>query len=315
MNNILVSGGAGFIGSNLINYLGNKYPSARLICLDKLTYASNPDHIQVAYILETDDINSRDRVKYILKKYKVNLIYHLAAFSHVDNSITDPDSYIYNNTNGTQALLEVCREINFKGRFIEVNTDEVFGQLQKGDKPFTEETSFKPTSPYSASKAAAALISKAYYHSYGLDIITTHCSNNYGPNQHNEKLVPKTIEAWKKDETARIYGDGTNVRDWIYVTDHCEGLDILSKKGRSGESYCIGANTEVQNIDIIKLVWETCNKVAGVNKPFKYIFTNDRPTDDRRYAIDNNKLVCKGWAPNTQLEEGLEKTVKWYLGH
>lgn len=307
---LLITGGAGFIGSNFIHYMFNKYPDVKIINLDLLTYAGNPENLKdIAdkpnYTFVKGDIADARLVNDIVPK--VDYIVNFAAESHVDRSIEDPSVFIRTNVMGTQVLLDAARKHGVE-RYLQISTDEVYGSLGPTGY-FTEGTPLAPNSPYSASKAGADLLVKAYHETYGLTALITRCSNNYGPYQFPEKLIPFFIKRLLNNQTVPVYGDGLNVRDWLHVEDHCSAIDLVLQKGRIGEVYNIGGNNEKTNIEITKLV------LAGLNKPESMIeYVQDRMGHDRRYAIDSSKIQRElGWAPKITFEEGITQTISWYL--
>ncbi len=317
MKTVLVTGGCGFIGSNFIHHIGNTYPDSTVVNLDILTYAGNPENLSCfendkRYAFAKGDITDASLVKSLFDKYNFDSVVHFAAESHVDRSITGPEIFITTNVLGTQVLLEAakkCWEGAFESkRFVHVSTDEVYGSLGS-EGYFTETTPLAPNSPYSASKAGSDFLVRAYYETYGFPGIITRCSNNYGPYQYPEKLIPLMIANALDDKPLPVYGDGKNVRDWLYVEDHCRALDTVRNKGQVGEVYNIGGNNEWQNIDIVKKV------LSILDKPESLIsYVTDRPGHDRRYAIDASKIkTTLGWEPSMTFEQGIEKAVQWYL--
>lgn len=308
---LLVTGGAGFIGSNFIHYWLEKYPKDYVVNLDLLTYAGNPDNLRSIadyqnYQFVRGDIADCDLVDKILEE-KIDLIVNFAAESHVDNSIRDCTEFIRTNVVGTQVLLEGARRRNI--RFHHISTDEVFGSLELGSREkFKETTPYDPRSPYSASKAASDHLVRAYNHTHQLGVTITNCSNNYGPYQFPEKLIPLFITNLLEDKKVPLYGDGLNVRDWLFVTDHCRAIDLVIKKGEVGETYCVGGDCERSNLDIAKLL------VKRLGRSEKYIQpVADRKGHDRRYAIDFSKIRNElGWQPLVTFEEGIDFTIKWY---
>ena len=313
-NNVLITGAAGFIGANFAEYFVNKYPNYNVVVLDKLTYAGNLDNLKkiidkITFI--KGDICDYDLILDILKKYNINGIIHFAAETHVDNSIKDPFIFTHTNVIGTHTLLEAAKNVWGEGsnnKFVHISTDEVYGSLQ--DEGYFSETSpIKPSSPYSASKASSDFIAFAYNKTYKMNINVTNCSNNYGPYQHNEKLIPHMIKLAMQDKKLPVYGTGSNIRDWLYVEDHCEAIDLVYHKGVPGERYNIGGHNEKRNIDIVKLI------LKRLGKPEDLIdFVEDRKGHDYRYAIDANKIENDlGWIPNTKFEDGIIKTIDWYL--
>lgn len=333
---ILVTGGAGFIGSNFIPYLLEKYPYYSIVNIDKLTYAGNLDNLKDVkdvdrYEFVKGDICNRELVNYLFDKFNISGVIHFAAESHVDNSIKSPDVFIETNIKGTYTLLDVARQHWMNGsfqhkpeysdsRFLHISTDEVYGSLG-AEGYFTEETPYAPNSPYSASKASADMIVRSFFHTYGLNVVTTNCSNNYGPKQHSEKLIPTIIKNALNFNPIPIYGDGSNVRDWLYVLDHCKAIDLVFHQGRLGETYNIGGNNERTNLYIVNRICEILDSLvpcqnAGKVKSYKELitFVNDRPGHDKRYAIDASKIRRElGWAPEVSFETGLRYTVEWYI--
>jgi len=332
MNTHLVTGGAGFIGSNFVLKKGDR-ERVRIVNLDLLTYAgnlknlesiqSNPDHIFVK-----GDIADRKLVRELFEQYQPRAVLHFAAESHVDRSIDGPADFIRTNVVGTFHLLEEARRYwtnlssgerkNF--RFLHVSTDEVYGSLEEGDPPFHEESPYAPNSPYSASKAASDHLVRAYFHTYGLPVLTTNCSNNYGPMQFPEKLIPLVILNALEGKRIPVYGDGLNVRDWLYVEDHCGAIDVVLEKGDIGETYNIGGRCEKSNLEMIKTICAILDDVLPDSryKPLASLmtFVRDRAGHDRRYAIDCSKIEKKlAWSPRESLEHGLRKTIEWYLAH
>lgn len=308
---ILVTGGAGFIGSNFIKYMLNQYKSYQIINLDLLTYAGNLNNLKelednVNYQFIKGDICDVQLVEDLLKD-KIDFIVNFAAESHVDRSIKDPAIFVKTNIMGTQVLLDLARKYNIK-RFIQISTDEVYGSLGK-ERLFSEDSPLAPSSPYSASKASADLLVKSYYKTFNLPINITRCSNNYGPQQYPEKLIPLMITNALEDKDLPVYGDGLQIRDWLYVEDHCKAIDLVLHKGKIGEIYNIGANNERTNLEIIKFILEY------LNKPFSLIkHVKDRPGHDRRYAINFRKIQKElGWEPEYSFEDGLKATIDWYL--
>ena len=310
--NLLVTGGAGFIGSNFIRYILDKYSDYRVINLDNLTYAGNLENLtgidkDPRYAFEKGDICDKTRVQMCVVRYEIDMIVHFAAESHVDRSILGASEFVQTNVVGINVLLEVVKELKIK-RFLQVSTDEVYGSL--GDSGlFTEETPLHPNSPYSASKASADMLALAYHHTFGLPIVMTRCSNNYGPYQFPEKLIPLMIANALNDKPLPVYGDGMNVRDWLHVKDHCSAIDTVLHKGRIGEVYNIGGNNEKPNIEIIKLI------LQNLNKPESLItYVKDRLGHDRRYAIDSGKIQKEfGWKPAYTFERGIAETIQWYV--
>lgn len=311
---IIVTGGCGFIGSNFVLHMLETYADAHIVNLDKLTYAGNLENLQDAepygnrHRFVKGDIADRDLVRSLAGE-KPDAVINFAAESHVDRSILDSSSFVSTNVLGTQVLLDACREFGV-GRFVQISTDEVYGSLGP-EGTFTEETPLAPNSPYSASKAAADLMVRAYHQTFGMDAVITRCSNNYGPYQFPEKLIPLMITNAYSDQELPVYGDGMNVRDWIHVSDHCRAIDCVMRRGRSGEIYNIGAGKELTNLQIVRHILERLEKPESLIK-----FVKDRPGHDRRYAVDSSKLRLElGWEPVTRFEDGLIQTISWYLEH
>ena len=312
---VIVTGGAGFIGSNFILHMLEKHPDDRIICLDKLTYAGNVSTL--APVMERAnfrfvrlDIRDREGVYALFAEEKPHMVVNFAAESHVDRSIEDPQVFLQTNILGTQVLLDACRKYGII-RFHQVSTDEVYGDLplDRPDLLFTEQTPICTSSPYSASKASADLLALAYHRTYGLPVSISRCSNNYGPRQFPEKLIPLMITNALNDKPLPVYGEGLNVRDWLYVADHCKAIDLILHKGRAGEVYNIGGNNEMRNIDIVKLICKALGKSESL-----ITHVADRKGHDLRYAIDPAKIQNElGWQPETAFEEGLKRTVSWYL--
>ncbi len=318
---ILVTGGAGFIGANFVHRWSRQHPGDRIVVLDKLTYAADPTQLAdlTSVELVRGDIQSLDLVTHLLERTGARRLVHFAAESHVDNSIKGPSAFIQTNVVGTFTLLEAARQV-WAGdpgcRFLHVSTDEVFGALGPTGK-FREDTPYAPNSPYSASKAGSDHLVRAYHHTYGLPVLTTNCSNNYGPRQHPEKLIPLAISRMVRGEPIPIYGDGQQVRDWLYVEDHCAGIETVLAAGRLGEVYCIGGDNEQRNLDLVDrlcdLVDAHLGRPQGTSRALK-TFVTDRPGHDRRYAIDATRMREElGWRPEVDFGTGLERTVAWYL--
>jgi dTDP-glucose 4,6-dehydratase len=312
--NVLVTGGCGFIGSNLVKYLRAQRPSWRVINLDALTYAGNLENLRELendkqHVFVRQDITDAAALEKTFASQKIDAVMHLAAESHVDRSILGPEAFVHTNIVGTQRLLEVCRKHNVK-RFLMVSTDEVYGSLGPTGA-FSETSPLKPSSPYSASKVGADLLALAYGHTFGLEVTVTRCSNNYGPYQFPEKLIPLMIANAIRDLPLPVYGDGQNVRDWLHVEDHCSGLLLALEKGRAGEVYNIGGGAERRNIEIVELI------LAKLAKPKSLIqYVKDRPGHDRRYAIDPTRITTElGWKPAHAFDRGISETVEWYLAN
>ncbi len=310
--NLLVTGGAGFIGSNFVRYMLEKYPNYKVVNYDLLTYAGNLENLKDVenhpnYTFVKGDINNRELVDYLVKTHEIDVIVNFAAESHVDRSITDPDIFVKTNVLGTQALLDVAKANNIK-KYVQISTDEVYGTLGETGY-FTEETPLAPNSPYSASKAGGDLLVRAYHETYGLNVNITRCSNNYGPYHFPEKLIPLMITNALEGKELPIYGDGQNIRDWLHVKDHCAAIDLVIHKGRPGEVYNIGGHNERTNNEIVHLIVEN----LGVSKDLiKYVA--DRPGHDRRYAIDPTKIMTElGWKPQYTFETGIVETIQWYI--
>jgi len=314
---IIVTGGAGFIGSNFIFHILKKYYDYRIVCLDKLTYAGNLSTLTVVkdnprFRFIKIDICDRDSVYKVFEEEKPEIVVNFAAESHVDRSIENPGVFLETNVMGTAVMMDACRKYGIE-RYHQVSTDEVYGDLPL-DRPellFTEETPIRTSSPYSSSKAAADLLVLAYYRTYDLPITISRCSNNYGPYHFPEKLIPLMIINALKNKPLPVYGEGINVRDWLYVEDHCKAIDLVLHKGRIGEVYNIGGHNEMQNIDIVKMICKI------LNKPYSLItYVTDRKGHDMRYAIDSAKIYNElGWIPETKFAEGIRKTIDWYLNN
>ena len=326
MKTILITGGAGFIGSHLVRLMVNKYPDYRIVNLDKLTYAGNLANLKDVermpnYTFVKADICDFPRMQEIFAAYHVDAVIHLAAESHVDRSIKDPFAFAQTNVIGTLSLLQAAKlawEKNFDDKlFYHVSTDEVYGALQDDGTFFTEQTKYDPHSPYSASKASSDHFVRAYHDTYGLPIKISNCSNNYGPYQFPEKLIPLFINNIRHNKPLPVYGTGQNVRDWLYVVDHARAIDLIFHEGKIGVTYNIGGFNEWKNIDLIKLLIKVTDRLLGRPEGTSnqlITFVTDRAGHDLRYAIDSSKLHCElGWKPSLQFEEGIEKTVRWYL--
>ena len=308
MKSILVTGGAGFIGSNFVRYMVNKYPQYRIIVLDALTYAGNRENLadlegKMNYLFYHGDIRDARVVDNLVSN--VDTIINFAAETHVDRSILSADSFIQTDVVGTFTLLEAARKYNIE-RYIQISTDEVYGSVEEGS--FTEESPLKPNSPYSASKASGDLLVRSYYKTYGVPAIITRSSNNFGPYQYPEKLIPLFITNALQDQPLPLYGDGKNVRDWIYVIDNCEAIDVVLHHGQPGEIYNIGAGNELQNIQITEMILDKLNKPRSLIKPVP-----DRPGHDRRYSLNCDKIRALGWQPRHNFEEALDETIRWYV--
>ena len=314
MKNILVTGGAGFIGSNFINHILNERDDYNIINLDKLTYAGNLENLKPSeskknYNFVKGDITNAELVRYIFEKYKIKYVINFAAESHVDRSISGSEIFYRTNVIGTNVLLETSRRFEVE-KFLQVSTDEVYGSLG-AEGLFTESTPISPNSPYSSSKAGADMMVQSFYHTYKMPVVITRCSNNYGPLQFPEKLIPLIIINALNNKKLPVYGDGMNVRDWIYVIDHNKAIDLVFDKGRTGEVYNIGASNEMPNIKIIKLILEHLKKSEDLIQ-----YVKDRPGHDRRYAIDSSKIQQEiGWTPTFTFESAIAKTIDWYLGN
>jgi len=327
MKHILVTGGSGFIGSNFVRYWMQSHPSDRVVNLDALTYAGNPENLKDIddspnYRFVHGSICDPDLVAKLFEEEEIDTVVNFAAESHVDRSILGPEEFIKTNVNGTFTLLEAAHngwgKDNTSCRFLHVSTDEVYGSLGADDPAFTETTPFAPNSPYSASKASSDHLVRAYFHTYGLPVLTTNCSNNYGPYQFPEKLIPLVIINALEGDPLPIYGDGKNIRDWLHVEDHCRGIDAVIQNGVVGETYSIGGCNEWTNIDIVKLVCKHLDKLRPGDSPKSDLITyvKDRLGHDRRYAINAGKMKRElGWEPRFTFEDGIEKTVQWYLGN
>ncbi|QVN23450.1 dTDP-glucose 4,6-dehydratase [Burkholderia pyrrocinia] len=327
---VLVTGGAGFIGANFVHYLLATDPQVRIINLDLLTYAGSLDHLAGSegtgrHRFVLGDICDRPLVESLLHDHAIDTIVHFAAESHVDRSITGPGEFVRANVVGTWTLLDAARTVWMTGRgadvraqrrFHHIGTDEVYGSLAPDDPPFSETTPYAPNSPYSASKAGSDHLVRAYFHTYGLPVTTTHCSNNYGPRQHDEKFIPTVIRSCVNGVPIPLYGDGANVRDWLYVDDHCRAIDAVIRRGTVGETYNVGGCNEWRNADIVDLICSLLDVRRPQGAPHAHLkhFVADRPGHDRRYAIDAGKLERElRWKPTETFETGILKTLDWYL--
>ena len=345
MKNILITGGAGFIGSNFIPYFLEKYPEYSIVNLDLLTYAGSLENLKEVennprYKFIKGDICNRELIEHIFNEYNIRGVIHFAAESHVDNSIKSPGVFVRTNVDGTYTLIDVAKNYwmekpfkykdEYQGcRFHHISTDEVYGTLPDDSNVlFTEKTPYAPNSPYSASKASSDMIVRSYHHTYGLNTIITNCSNNYGPKQHDEKLIPTIIRNALQGNPIPIYGDGKNIRDWLYVLDHCKGIDLAYHKGKAGETYNIGGRNERTNIYIANKICEILDELYPLKNNLRFktqnsklksykeliTFVEDRPGHDRRYAIDASKIENElGWRAEENFESGIMKTVEWYL--
>lgn len=328
---ILITGGAGFIGSNFIPFFLKESPNIQLVNLDKLTYAGDLQNLieienHPNYTFVEGDICDRSLVEALFEKYRFSGVINFAAESHVDNSITHPDTFIRTNVFGTFNLLDVAKNFWMDGahqvksgfenaRFLHISTDEVYGTLG-GTGLFTESTAYAPNSPYSASKASSDFIVRSYHHTYGMNVVTTNCSNNFGPKQHDEKLIPTIIRKALAGAPIPIYGDGQNIRDWLYVLDHCKGIALAFEKGKSSETYNIGGNNERNNLYIAETICTILDDIVPKQESFKkqITFVKDRPGHDFRYAIDATKIEGElGWKAEENFESGILKTIEWYL--
>ena len=326
LKTILITGGAGFIGSNFVKYMLEKYPSYRIVNVDLLTYAGNLENLKdindkLNYIFIKADIRERKKIDEVFNEYNIDTVINFAAESHVDRSIEEPEVFLTTNIIGTQVLLDIakrywkvnpgdkyCKKYKHGVKFLQVSTDEVYGALGKTGM-FVETMPLMPNSPYSASKASADMFVRAYNETFGMPINITRCSNNYGPYQFPEKLIPLMINNCLKGKELPVYGDGMQVRDWLHVLDHCSAIDTVLHKGVDGEVYNVGGNNEKANIDIVKLIISTLGKTENLIK-----YVKDRPGHDRRYAIDNTKITTElGWKPDYTFEQGIKETIQWYL--
>ena len=328
---ILITGGAGFIGSNFIDYFLTKNPKHKIVNLDSLTYAGDLLNLVDAqnhsnYTFVQGDICNRSLIEELFEEHDFNGVIHFAAESHVDNSISAPSAFINTNVLGTFNLLDVAKNHWMdapnqikkgyaESRFLHISTDEVYGTLGD-DGLFTEQTPYAPNSPYSASKASSDFIVRSYHHTYGMNVVTTNCSNNYGPKQHDEKLIPTIVRKALNNEQIPIYGDGKNIRDWLYVEDHCRGIELTFIKGKAGETYNIGGNNERNNLYIANVICEILDELEPKSSSYnqQITFVKDRPGHDFRYAIDASKIERElGWRAQENFETGIKKTVAWYL--
>lgn len=331
MSVILVTGGAGFIGANFIEYFLKENKKTHIVNLDALTYAGSLSNLinlknNTNYTFVEGNICNRGLIESLFEKYQFSGVIHFAAESHVDNSITNPDAFVQTNINGTFNLLDVSKNFWMKGpnyykedfknsRFHHISTDEVYGTLGETGL-FKETTSYAPNSPYSASKAASDFLVRSYFHTYGMNVVTTNCSNNYGPKQHDEKLIPTIIRRAISGENIPIYGDGKNIRDWLYVLDHCKGIELVYKTGKAGETYNIGGENEQNNLYIAHKICEILDELKPKSTPYKeqITFVKDRPGHDFRYAIDASKIENElGWKADENFDSGILKTIQWYL--
>lgn len=327
MKNILVTGGAGFIGANFIQFELHKNKEINIVNLDALTYAGNPQNLAALpdperYYFIHGDIRDRELVRSVLKQYQIDTLVHFAAETHVDRSINNAQPFLDTNIQGTFALLEASREYYSSGssltdfRFHHISTDEVFGSLDPTDPPFSESTPYAPNSPYAASKASSDHLVHAFHHTYGLPVTLSNCSNNYGPFQFPEKLIPLIISNALAGKELPVYGDGLQVRDWLYVEDHCLAIDLILRGGRIGESYNIGGNNQPANIEIVRNICRILDQLAPGSQRYEELikFIPDRPGHDQRYAMNTEKIKRElGWVPRESLQTGLQKTISWYL--
>jgi len=333
MKSILITGGAGFIGSNFVVYFLDKYKDYQVINLDAMTYAGTLDNVKETennprHIFVKGDITDRALVEKLFQQYEISGVIHFAAESHVDNSISGPEAFVKTNVNGTFTLLDVARKSWMKSpfvfhegknenRFLHISTDEVYGTLGETGL-FTETTAYAPNSPYSASKSSSDLLVRSYFHTYGLNVVTTNCSNNYGPKQHQEKLIPTIIRSALGGKNIPIYGDGKNIRDWLYVLDHVKGIDLAFHNGKAGETYNIGGRNERNNNQIAATICSILDKEKprsdGKSYQEQITYVQDRAGHDRRYAIDATKIETElKWKADENFDSGILKTVKWYL--
>lgn len=333
MQNLLITGGAGFIGSNFIRYIQSGHPEARIVDLDLLTYAGSLENLRglpapERHTFVKGDICDQKRVEQLLRDHRIDTIVHFAAETHVDRSISGPAQFVHTNVLGTFSLLESARQVWLKEgllpreqvRFHHVSTDEVFGSLEPDDPAFSEATPYAPRSPYSASKASGDHMVRAYFHTYGLPVTLTNCSNNYGPCQFPEKLIPLFILNAIEGKPLPVYGDGKQIRDWLYVEDHCQAIATVIEKGRVGETYVVGGNNQPTNLEVIEIICKLLDQELPASKqvPHKHLiqFVTDRPGHDRRYAMDIRKISAElGWRPLENLESGLRRTIQWLLAN
>ncbi len=326
--NLLVTGGAGFIGTNFVYYWLENYPDSKVVVLDALTYAGNranldPLNDNPNFVFVHGDILDQALVETLLLEHEIDTIVHFAAESHVDRSIYGPDAFFRTNIDGTHSMLKAAKKVWMDDghlpdnhRFHHVSTDEVYGTLSDTDPAFTENTPYAPTSPYAASKASSDHIVRSYHHTYGMNISISNCSNNYGPWQYPEKLIPLTISNLKADKPVPIYGDGLQIRDWLYVDDHNRGIELILNKGAAGETYNLGGHNEQTNISLVRLLCSAMDEAFPEKAPHDRLIThvNDRPGHDRRYAVDTKKIVTElGYQPVETYETGIQKTLEWYL--
>ncbi len=330
MENVLVTGGAGFIGSNFIRYILASQPAVRVVNLDLLTYAGSLQNLKKLpdpkrHIFKRGDINDRQKVEKLIRAFSIDTIIHFAAETFVDRSIAEPEKFILTNVLGTFNLLEAARKVWIgeklfppdKIRFHHISTDEVFGALEPSDPPFLETNPYQPRSPYAASKAASDHLVNSYYHTYGLPITITNCSNNYGPAQFPEKLIPKTIKNALNGMPIPIFGDGKQIRDWLYVEDHCRAIEIVIEKGRVGDRYNVGGNNQITNLDLAESICKFLDEQFPDSKYLPHAnmiqFVTDRPGHDRRYAMDTQKIQSElGWHCREDMQSGLLKTINWF---
>lgn len=327
--NVLLTGGAGFIGSNLVHHLLSQTDVEVIVDLDALTYAASLDNLAglpapERHHLIHGNICDGPLVERLLREHDIDTVVHLAAESHVDRSISGPAIFVATNVVGTYTLLQAARRVwlderkldDSRCRFCHVSTDEVFGSLAAGDPAFTEATAYDPRSPYSATKAGSDHLVRAYHHTYGLPVVLTNCSNNYGPRQHDEKFIPTIIRSCLAGDAIPVYGNGGNVRDWLYVADHCRAIELVLRRGRVGESYNIGGDSELANIELVQRLCAMLDRAAPAGAPHARLidYVTDRPGHDWRYAMDAAKITGElGWSPQETLDSGLAKTIGWYL--